>query len=970
MKFRICFLVAILMAGVAIATAQESTTGTIFGRVVDEQDALVPGVTVTVTSEQGAKTTVTDERGRFRMPYLTPGLHSVRAELTGFVPVTYDQVQVRLGGRTELVFTLRVGAMTEQVTVTGASPVVDVTSTTIGGTIKSDLLHKVPVGRQLADTLYVIPGVSSGGQSGQASIAGGAGLDNQYHIDGVNVSDNGFGSLGVYSRSYASMGQGVTTEFVDEIQVKTGGYEAEYGQSTGGVVNVITKSGSNSFHGAGFGYLQSDGMEAKRDNFDDWENGRATIVAQPRSDIGFSIGGPIIQDKAFFFGAFHPQWNTRQMRAPDDVENFPLFALGPVDRDRRYMAYAAKFTYQVTSDHRLDVSFFGDPSVASLGPQTDSGSDLLRQETTSFSRLEFGGNQQTVRYSGIMSNDWLLEGSWARAAADFTEIPPDDTWNTTDQTVTPNIRTGGIGFYEDTVSRNIQYQIKSTNHVGAHQIRYGLQYEDIGYDSISQRTGPTITLADGQQTVTGVSRRIVSDPVFGQIYRAFRGNITNVRETTQNYWSLFVQDKFEVGQNLAFNLGLRYEQQELVGNIIGVTWKNNWSPRLGVVYDPSGEGRSKIYANYGRFFAKIPNDLPARVFGNDAGLTRADYFDDAMTMPIPDGVLAGGTTTHLQLAGLGAADVDPNSKSSSVDEIIVGFEYEAIPELNLGIRYVWRDLGRVLEDIGNVSTTLYFTDPDLAGSVEYIITNPTPDTPTVNGQGAFEDPVRNYQSIELTADKRVSNNWGLFASYRWSRLYGNFEGFYRSDNTQSDPAITSLFDFPINDPTYTEIGVPQFGFSGDIRNQGEQGSGRLPNDRQHQIKGYSTYSMDNGVGIGIGLVLSSGRPLTALAANPVYDNSGEIPVTARGEGFDTGNGFRQTAEFQYGLDVHVDYRINIGDTQRVTLIADLFNTFNVQPVLRYNEFTDLSFQVADPDFGRSREYMAPFRLRFGVRYEF
>ena len=295
MKLRICFLVAIMMAGVATATAQESTTGTVFGRVVDEQDALVPGVTITVTSEQGDKTTFTDDRGRFNMPYLTPGLHSVRAELTGFIPVTYEEIQIRLGVRTELVFTMRIGAMIEQVTVTGASPVVDVTSTTIGGTIKSELLHKVPVGRQLADTLYVIPGVSSGGQTGNASIGGGAGLDNQYHIDGVNVSDNGFGSLGVYSRAYRSMGQGVTSEFIDEVQVKTGGYEAEYGQSTGGVVNVITKSGSNSFHGAGFGYLQSDGMEAERDNFDDWTTGRMDArrsLPSPRATSASASAAP------------------------------------------------------------------------------------------------------------------------------------------------------------------------------------------------------------------------------------------------------------------------------------------------------------------------------------------------------------------------------------------------------------------------------------------------------------------------------------------------------------------------------------------------------------------------------------------------------------------------------------------------------------------------------------------------------
>jgi hypothetical protein len=972
MKLKVSFLIAIMVASVAIATAQESTTGTIFGRVVDEQDALVPGATVTISSEQGSKVVVTDDRGRFTVPYLTPGRHSVRAELAGFVPVTYDDVQVRLGSRSELVFTLKVGAMTEQVTVTGVSPVVDVTSTTIGGTVSSEFLHKVPVGRQLADTLYVIPGVSSGGLTGSAnpSIGGGAGLDNQYHIDGVNVSDNGFGSLGVYSRSYRSMGQGVTSEFIDEVQVKTGGYEAEFGQSTGGVVNVITKSGSNNFHGAGFGYVQSRGMEASRDNFDDWTNGRTTIVKEPKSDIGFSIGGPIIQDKAFFFGAFHPQWTTRTMRAPNDPAAFPLAALGDVDRDRRYMAYAAKVTYQVSSDHRLDVSFFGDPSNSDNGPQTESGSDLLRQDTTAFSELEFGGDQQTVRYSGIMSNNWLLEGSWARAGATFTELPSVNEWNTVDQRVTPNIRTGGVGFFENTESSNIQYQIKSTNHVGSHQVRYGFAYEDIGYDSISNFSGPTIILPNGTPTVTGVSVRIIEDPVFGSIYRAYRGQTANVRDTSQSYWSLFVQDKFEIGRNLSFNVGLRYEQQELTGTQTSFTWDNNWSPRLGVVYDPTSEGRAKIYANYGRFFAKVPNDLAARAMGADSGLTRADYFDSAMTMPIPDGVQAGGTTNHLILAGSAPADFDPDSKSSYLDEIIGGFEFEAMPELNLGIRYVWRDLGRVLEDIGTAPAVLYFTGQGL-GEVSYFITNPSEASPTIGGLGAaFETPVRNYQSIEVTADKRISNNWGLFASYRWSRLHGNFEGFFRSDNGQSDPAITSLFDFPINDPSYTQIGVPQFGFSGDIRNQGEQGSGALPNNRVHQIKTYSTYSMDNGVGVGIGLVLSSGTPLTALAANPVYDNSGEIPLSFRGSGIESVNGFRERADFQYGLDIHVDYRINVGENSAITLIGDLFNTFNQQASLRYNQATDLSFQVSDPDFGRTLEYAAPFRLRFGARFEF
>ncbi|MGH9334631.1 MAG: TonB-dependent receptor domain-containing protein, partial [Vicinamibacteria bacterium] len=533
----------------------------------------------------------------------------------------------------------------------------------------------------------------------------------------------------------------------------------------------------------------------------------------------------------------------------------------------------------------------------------------------------------------------------------------------------PNVRTGGIGFYENTDSENIQYEAKSTHLLGSHEIRYGFSYEDIAYDAIQQRTGPPITLSNGETLVTGVSRRIIPDPVFGRIYRATRGSLANVRDTTQNYWSLFVQDQFGLGDHLTLNLGLRYEQQKLEGNLTEFTWDNNWAPRVGAIYDPTGDGRAKIYGNYGRFFAKVPNDLAARAMAADAGITRADYFDEAMTDPVPEGVLAGEDTRHLILAGLSPAEFDPDSKTSYLDEAIAGFEFEAAPELNLGVRYIWRDLGRVLEDVGTASLTLYLTNPEELESVEYFITNIDPSIPTVNNQGAFEKPERNYQAVEFTMDKRVSNNWGLFASYRWSRLYGNFEGFFRSDNGQSDPGITSLFDFPTNDPTYVAL-APVFGFRGDIRLQGELGAGRLPNDREHQIKAYSTYSFDNGLGLGIGLLVGSGKPLTPLASNPVYDNAGEIPEAVRGAGLETVDGFRERTEFHYGLDLHADYRINFAETAGVTLIADVFNVFNQQTTLRANEFTELSFGVLDPDTGRALAFADPFSARFGVRVDF
>jgi hypothetical protein len=157
---------------------------------------------------------------------------------------------------------------------------------------------------------------------------------------------------------------------------------------------------------------------------------------------------------------------------------------------------------------------------------------------------------------------------------------------------------------------------------------------------------------------------------------------------------------------------------------------------------------------------------------------------------------------------------------------------------------------------------------------------------------SFESPVHDYNAVEFTANKRLANNWSLISSYRWSRLTGNFEGFYRNDNGQSDPGISSLYDYPTNDPTYTAIGVPEFGYSGDIRFLGTAGNGPLPLDRTHGVKLYGTYAFNSGLNVSVGVDLQSGAPMTAFAAHPVYDSGGEIPLTSRGAGFETSDGFR------------------------------------------------------------------------------
>ena len=189
------------------------------------------------------------------------------------------------------------------------------------------------------------------------------------------------------------------------------------------------------------------------------------------SDFGAEGGGSLIKDHLFFFGAIDPSWDSRTQIAPPGL-SFPLNALGAVDRDRHTLSYSAKGTFQLTSAHRIDASFFGDPSTGLNGPQRASA--LLNQNTAGFSSLTYGGHNQTVRYSGVLSNRFLVEANYARALNDINELPSVNQWEVTDRTVTPNVVSGGIGFYEaGNRSVNDQFAAKATSIFGGHQIKCG-----------------------------------------------------------------------------------------------------------------------------------------------------------------------------------------------------------------------------------------------------------------------------------------------------------------------------------------------------------------------------------------------------------------------------------------------------------------------------------------------------------------
>ena len=672
-------VVVFVLFACGIAFAQE-TTGAIGGRVVDAQGLPVPGAAVNVTGSRGVTNATTDADGRFALPFLTPGQYDVRVELQGFKPVERKSVTVGLGQTVSLPVTLEVGALSETVQVTASVPIIDAKTTTSGATMSSEFLQQIPLGRTLASTIYLAPGVSSSGTAGAAnpSISGGSGLDNQYVIDGVNVTNQGYGALGSYSIIFGSLGNAMPFDFIDQVQVKTGGYEAEFGQATGGVVNVITKSGSNTIRGSAFGYLHPYGLERIPTQFQSI-NGSVQSEKTRTGDGGMEIGLPIVKNKLFFFGAFDPSRDVTAFRAP---AGFPLESLGDVDRTRDTLTYSAKATWQPTSGQRVDASFFGDPSKGLNGPQRESA--LLVTDTSSYSSLIYGGHNQTVQYSGAFNSGWLLEGTFARALNRIEETPSVNTWRVTDQTLTPTVTTGGIGFYEaGNRSVNRQYAVKATRVFGAHNLKGGVGSIATTCDTagINPSPGQRVHAAPGRPkpripSATGRYRdTILPDANFGQIFRVTRANFNSGRTTTPEVTapSCLPPGLLEPLNRLMIVWSCRYEQEKSWRDIVSLHAPRTTGRPVSNSMLCDRRWQDGVCKNYGVNSTPDPFSLAADALSADDSATAPHCGAEALTQPIPDGVatIDPGTgaaiVNHFVLAGTSADADRPNAAVMHLD---------------------------------------------------------------------------------------------------------------------------------------------------------------------------------------------------------------------------------------------------------------------------------------------------------------
>ncbi len=998
-KLRLVFALALL---VGTLQAQDITRGSIAGVVRDASGAVLPNVKVTLSSPFGERTTNSSSTGEYTFTNLVVGSgYALTATQTGFAPSSVTGLAVGLNQRATADITMQIGttSQTVEVTDTGAQAI-DLATTTIGSNIDQTLYTNVPVGRNIASILAISPGVTDSGGAGAAnpSINGASGLENQYVINGANVTDPAYGGFGTYSRVFGPLGNGVNFDFIQEVQIKTGGFEAQYGQALGGVVNVITKSGGNKYHGSVYGYFSPTRFEATRPDLNAQLSNKVTYLKHEGStDFGADAGGRLIRDKLFWYGGFNPQYNSSINHAADGFGNATL---GDVNIKTTVYNYMGKVNYNLSTRHQFEGSVFGDPSSTpttfNRGLNTKKGTTPDRLTT---SKLDYGSRTWTGRYNGTLSAKWIVTANYADYQNHFTETPAFDGYRIND--ITPgqehtgsNFSYNGLGFRENSASRVHQFNAVSSHifgFFGQHNLDYGYQFEDVNYDDFRLNTGADFTLpnlpifgdaAGKVQHGAALTRTHLKprDPTSPIVLRVTRGDYSSPTVATlTRYHAGFVEDSWTLGNRLTLKPGLRFEQEAMSGNSLRYVFSHNWAPRLGVIFDPSGHRKTKFFANWGRFYEKVPLDIAIRSFSFETSVTGARYAD-----PGPGGkidlsaanFLPDASAGHISFQG-GPADltlVAPGTRLEYQDEAVGGYEHEFNGGMTFSSRFVYRHVRRIIEDVSGVNVT----QANAGVPQQYVVSNPSAKldifqnaSPCTDGPNCdpstgytlfanggnplgkdgipdgFPNPSRIYKSMELVLSKRFSTNFQVYANYTLSKLYGNFQGSFRSDNGQTDPNISSLFDFTNSDGLLTD----------------QVAAGVLPTDRRHQIKLYGNYLFKN-FNFGTSWNIMSGTPISKFLDHPVYLNAGEVPVGGRGS--------QGRTKWTFPLDLHGDYTVKLGEQMRMKFVADLFNVGNQIRPFRIDQNYELNNApgTLDPDFLKVALYQRPFHARLAIRFEF
>jgi len=929
-------LCLLLAAGPVLAQEQR---GAIEGVVKDVSGAVLPGVTVEARSPAlvGVATSVSDSTGAYRFPALPPGEYDLRAELSGF---TTFQIHVPLGlGQIKTIdMRLTLAGVSESVEVTAESPLVDVKQSAAFQNISGDLVDKLPRGRDFTSLVTIAPGANDEDKLAGISIDGASGAENQYVVDGINTTNIQTGRNG----------KSLVTDFVEEVQVKSSGYNAEFGGATGGVINVISKAGSNRYTGDLAAYYTGSnlaGPPRQTLRLNPSDDTIAEYITYPKDtrtqwEPGFTIGGPLLRDRLWFFGGYIPELRSTDRTVPFNVDS----STGTFNEDLKVQnatvnvqaqlssALRAKFAMSASSEKTLGQlppqDGTGNPSVpyGSLGNRKPNASYSGQLDFVANNRLYISGRGGIFRYnnidSGYPNELWYR---FQRSAIGFPGVPADLQRERGYSNLFSNFSSTKDLYTRIGADVDVTYY---ANFAGRHTFKGGLQFNRYGNNVLRGELQPRIDLywGTGRNALDG--RRNVRGEFGYYSYRQFQ----TTGDIHSNNIGLFIQDAWTIGDRLTVNMGIRSEKEKVPSYVAGnpgidFGFGDKWAPRLGFAYDVKGDGQWKAYGSFGIFYDITKLEMPRGSFGGDKWI---QYY---YTLDTPNwdqiGVNGNWPGTLIETVDYrhpsndpNNPTIDPNLKPVEQREFSIGLDHELTSTTSVGVRYVRKWLIRTIEDVGvivpGVGEVYYIANPGFGVAKTTLPTEcngPCPDQPPAT---------RNYNGIEFRLKRRMSKDFSVNLSYLYSRLYGNYSGLASSDeNGRSSPNVNRFFDGLYN--SFDQNAQPVFG--------------RLATDRPHQFKVQGIYDFPFGTTIGVNYYVANGTPLTTQ-----YSQQG-IPFFPFGRG-DLG----RTPRFSK-TDLYLQHELRFSDRLRLQLALNVLNLFDQKtPVsIDYTPYQN-GFSMSDAAF--------------------
>ena len=969
-------LVLAVLSLCATAFAQSAASGNIEGVVTDTTGAVLPGVTVVVrnTNTNISREIVTDEAGRYRANALQPGVYDVTATLGGFQTATFSNLQVPVGQTLAADIKMRAAGVTETVTVTAESPLIDTRRTDVSNVVGETAISNLPInGRRWENFVLLGPGVTNDGNFGLVSYRGISGLYNNNTVDGADNNQAFFSEARGRTRTSYSISQAAIKEF----QVGVSNFSAEFGRAAGGTVNAVTKSGTNAPRGEGFYFLRDDKFTAK----DPFFPAGVDRPNERRQQFGVSAGGPIKTDKVFYFVNYDQQirdfpyfvrpsqstFITGACTAPGCASTLAFYnglsvfnpregnnkiVLGKVDYA---MSNKNTFTAQYNM-HRWDSpNGVQTQPVISVSPSAN-GKDVVKTDFALFSM------------NSVLSQKWLNEAR-VQIGRDFEAQEP-NTPAGPGTTVTGGIDVGIPNFlprpkYPD--ERRYQFIDAVTYYAGAHSVKTGFDINYVkeslinlfqgagiyAYGSLNNIASDCPVGANGcTPLITGTSADKRHYTSYNQQFdlrgAGFNGDVQF--PTTDYNW--FIQDNWRVNNQLTLNLGVRWEYQKFpqptetetngvkfTGNPAypaTVTFhqdKNNFGPRVGFTYDIMGAHTTVVRGGWGLYYGRSSNSVISSALTNN-GQTFATYsFTNPTTTAgapqYPDVFTAPPT---------GAGRPSIQYLSPSIER----------PQINMAELTIDRAVG---SDITVSASYLYskgshlptFVDTNLNpanSQVELVVDgqsrgvfpfyrNGRPDANINNAIEVADIVDSTYNAMVLQVNKRFNKGLLFNANYTLSKS---------EDTGQNSTTFISTFA-TMFDPANNDL---------------EKGPASF--DRRHRGVVSVHYAPDYLWGIQLG---GTGTFESGLPLNPTISiNSGALngtnavsTSTVNGSGastrapWDTRNGFRQTS--RKTVDMRVSKSFNLGGRRELVALWEAFNVFNT---INYTTFGTTKYRATSSTF--------------------